>query len=459
MTSEIGVADDLRAGLKGRVITARDAEYDQARVVFRGDFDGHPLAIVRVADANDVAQVVRVARATALPLSVRSGGHSSAGHSTNDDGLVIDLRDMTAIEFDADATSAWVQTGASAAELTQAAWDHGVAIGFGDTGSVGTGGITLGGGIGYLVRHHGMTIDNLLAAEVVTADGELVHADEGSHPDLFWAIRGGGGNFGVATRFRYRLAPLPSFVGGMMVLPATAHTIAEFMTASAEADERLSTIANVMPCPPLPFAPADVVGQIVIFALLGFSGPPEDAERALAPIRALNPIADLVKPMPYPGMYQPEDPSYRPKTVDRTFFMDHVDRATAQTIIDRLEASDASLRAVQLRALGGAMARVPVDATAFAHRNAPILAVAVNFWDGPDDHPRRVEWTRDTVAALDQGVPGAYVGFVREEDDARVREIYPGATWERLRDVKTRYDPDNLFRRNHNVPPRTNDGR
>jgi FAD/FMN-containing dehydrogenase len=195
----------------------------------------------------------------------------------------------------------------------------------------------------------------------------------------------------------------------------------------------------------------------VIFALLGFSGPSEDAEQALAPIRALGPIADLVKPMPYSEMYPPEDPGYRPKAIDHTFFMDHVDRATAQSIIDRLEASDASLRAVQLRALGGAMARVPVGATAFAHRNAPILAVAANFWDGPEDRPRRIEWTRETFAALDQGVPGAYVGFVREEDDVRLRQIYPGATWERLRDVKTRYDPDNVFRRNHNVPPRAHE--
>jgi FAD/FMN-containing dehydrogenase len=455
MTSEPRVVEALSTRLTGSVITAGDPDYDATRQVFRGDFEGHPLAIVRVADAKDVAHAIRVARETGLPLSVRSGGHSSAGHSTNDGGLVIDLREMNELEFDNDAASVWAQTGASALELTQAAWERGSAIGFGDTGSVGIGGITLGGGIGYLVRHNGLTIDNLLAAEIVTADGEQLHVDETSHADLFWAIRGGGGNFGVATRFRYRLAPLPSYVGGMMVIPATPEAIAAFIDAAADADERLSVIANIMPCPPLPFVAEDVVSTIVNFALVGFSGPPDDAERVLAPIRALKPIADMVKPSPYPEMYGPEDPSYRPKARDHTFFMDYVDRATAQTIIDRLEASDASLRAVQLRPLGGAMARVPVDATAFAHRNAPILAVAVNFWDGPDDLPRRVEWTRDTVAALDQGVPGAYVGFVREESYDRLRDIYPGETWERLRDVKTRYDPDNVFRLNHNVPPRS----
>jgi len=449
------VVDELRAASAGRVISAPDPEYGQARVVFRGDFDGHPVAIARVTNARDIANTVAVARSSGLPLSVRSGGHSSAGHSTNDAGVVIDLRDMNKLNFAGDGLTVWAESGLSAAELTAAAWERGVAVGFGDTGSVGIGGITLGGGIGYLVRQHGMTIDNLLAAELVTADGDTLHVDETSNPDLFWAIRGGGGNFGVVTRFKYSLAPLPSFVGGMMVLPATPETIVAFMTTAAEADERLSTIANVMPCPPLPFVAEDVVGQVVIFALLGFSGAADDANDVLAPLRALKPIADLVKPMPYPEMYPPEDPSYRPKAADYTFFMDHVDGAAAQTIIERLEASDAPLRAVQLRALGGAMARVPIDATAFAHRNAPILAVAANFYEGDHDHEQRIEWTRDTVAALDQGVPGAYVGFVREEDDERLRQIYPGETWERLRDVKTRYDPDNVFRRNHNVPPRT----
>ena len=449
------VVDELRRRLAGQVLTASDADFERARIVFRGEYDGHPLAIARVAHAADIGQVVRVARETGLPLSVRSGGHSSAGHSTNDGGLVIDLRDLTAVEFAADNSSAWADTGLSAAQMTQAAWERGTLVGYGDTGSVGIGGITLGGGIGYMVRKHGLTIDNLLAAELVTADGELVRADATTNPALFWAIRGGCGNFGVATRFHYRLQPLPEFTGGLMVLPATPDTIAGFMDASANGPEELATIANVMGCPPLPFVPSEMVGKLVIFALVAFSGPPDDADRALAPIRALKPVADLVKPSAYMDMYPPEDDSYRPKALDYTFFMDHVDRATAQTIIERLEASDAALKAVQLRALGGAMARVPVDATAFAHRAAPILAVAVNFWNDDDDYPVRAEWIRQTAVALDQGVPGAYVGFLREEGEDRLHAAYPGATWERLRDIKTSYDPNNVFQRNQNIPPRT----
>ncbi len=455
MTHETGVVDELRARLTGRVIASDDTDYNKARTVFRGEVDGHPLAIARVASAADVGHVIAVAREAGLTLSVRSGGHSPAGHSTNDGGLVLDVRDMTRVDIDGSTGTAWAEAGLSAAAMTQAAWDRGLVIGYGDTGSVGIGGITLGGGIGYLVRKHGLTVDNLLEADLVTAEGELVRVDERSQPDLFWAIRGGGGNFGVATRFRYQLQPMPDFTGGLMVLPATPDTIVGFMDASAEAPEALGTIANVMGCPPLPFVPPEVVGTLVIFALLGFSGKPDEAEAALKPIRALGPIADMVKPMPYPEMYQAEDDSYRPKALDQTFFMDHVDRATAQTIIERLLASDAPLKAVQLRALGGAMARVPVDATAFAHRRAPILAVAVNFFEDEHDYPRREEWLHGTVAALDQGVPGAYVGFLGNEGEARLRAAYPGQTWERLRDVKTRWDPHNVFRMNQNVPPRS----
>lgn len=449
------VVGELTAQLSGPIVTAADPAYESARAVFRGGFDGHPLAIARVANAQDIAHVIRVARDADLPLSVRSGGHSSSGASTNDGGLVVDLRAMARIDIDESTQTAWAQSGASALAMSQAAWDRRLGIGFGDTGSVGIGGITLGGGIGYLTRRHGMTIDNLLAAELVTADGELVVASERDNADLFWAIRGGGGNFGVATRFHYRLRPMASFTGGLMVLPATPDTIVGFMEASADGPEALGTIANVMPCPPLPFVSSDVHGKLVIFGLLGYAGPDDEAEKALAPLRALKPLADLVKPEPYPEMYPPEDDSYKPLALDYTFFIDKVDLATAQTIIERLNASDAALRAVQLRTLGGAMARVPVDATAFAHRTAPILAVAVNFWQDDNDFPVREEWLQTTVASLDQGVPGAYVGFIREETGDRLNAAYPDPTLGRLRDVKTKWDPDNVFRRNLNIPPRT----
>ena len=212
----------MRATLKGRVIAPDDTEYDKARTVFSGGIDRRPAVIVRVADATDVARVVSLARETGLELAVRSGGHSAAGHGVSDGGIVLDLSAMRALDIDVEQRTAWAETGLTAGEYTATAGAHGLATGFGDTGSVGIGGITLGGGVGYLVRKHGLTIDSLLAADVVTADGQLLRVDAETHPDLFWAIRGGGGNFGVATRFKFRLHKVDTIMGGMLMLPGDA---------------------------------------------------------------------------------------------------------------------------------------------------------------------------------------------------------------------------------------------
>ena len=251
----------LRADVSGQVIGPDDAEYDQARAVFYGGFDLHPAAVIRVADEMDVARVIALARETGLELAVRSGGHSVIGQGVSDGGLVIDLADLRSIEVDAEGRTAWAQTGLTAVEFTNATHAHGLGVGFGDTGSVGIGGITLGGGVGYLVRKHGLTIDSLLAAEIVTADGELHRVDAEHEPDLFWAIRGGGGNFGVATRFRFALHPLDTVVGGMLLLPATVDTIEGFMAEAEAAPEELSSIANVMRAPPMPFVPEEATAS------------------------------------------------------------------------------------------------------------------------------------------------------------------------------------------------------
>ena len=447
---------ELRDAVRGRVITPDDSDYDEARTVMVGGIDRRPAAIVRVANAGDVVHVVNLARETGTELAIRSGGHSGAGHSTTEGGIVIDLRDMKAIEIDPQRRTAWAETGLTAREVTEAAAEHGLVIGFGDTGSVGIGGITTGGGVGYFVRKYGLTIDNLLAAEVVTADGELRRVDAETEPDLFWAIRGGGGNFGVATRFRYRLRELKSFTGGMLVLPATAETVAGFIAAAEAAPEELSTIANVMNCPPMPFVPEEHHGKLVNMAFIGFAGDAEAGERAMAPFRALaTPIADMVKPIPYPEIYPPDDDSYHPTAVGYTMFLDRVDRDVAATMVEGLEASDAPLRAIQLRVLGGEMARVPADATAFGHRKSRIMAVVVNFYEGPDDRPVREAWVQRMVAQLRQDDTGAYVNFLNDEGEERIRAAYPGGIYERLAAIKARYDPRNLFRLNQNIPPAT----
>ena len=257
---------ELRALFNGRVIAPDDARYNQARTVFYGGIDRHPAAIVRVADAGDVSRLVSLTRETGTELAIRSGGHSSVGFGTTEGGIVLDLSSMKELQIDVRSRTAWAETGLTAGEYTSAVGAHGLATGFGDTGSVGIGGITLGGGVGYLVRKYGLTIDDLLATEVVTADGQLLHVDHNSHSDLFWAIRGGGGNFGVATRFQFRLHEVDSIVGGMLILPATADVIAKFM-AEAEAPDELSTIANVMGAPPMPFLPVEVHGKLIVMAM------------------------------------------------------------------------------------------------------------------------------------------------------------------------------------------------
>ncbi len=444
----------LRDTMKGRVIAPGDAEYDKARTVFVGGIDRHPAVIVRVADNSDVARVIALARETGLELAVRSGGHSSAGHSVTEGGIVLDLGDMRALDIDVNRRTAWAQTGLTAAAYTTAAGAKGLATGFGDTGSVGIGGITLGGGVGFLVRKYGLTMDNLLAAEIVTADGELHRVDAENEPDLFWAIRGGGGNFGVATRFQLRLAEVDKVVGGMMLLPATPDVIAGFIAEAEQAPEELSTIANIMPAPPMPFVPAEQHGKLVILALMVYAGELDAGERTVARFRALaKPLADMVHPMPYPQIYQPEPEGYHPLGATRTLFMNAVDRATAQVIVDHLQNSTAPLRAAQLRVLGGAMARVPVNATAFAHRKRKLMANVAAVYEKLDEAELHEAWANEFAAALRQGEPGAYVGFLADEGEARVREAYPGKTWERLTQIKHRYDPTNLFRLNQNIPP------
>src|SRR2546430_2952154 len=279
-------------GVSGRSIRPADPEYDAARRVFVGDVDKRPALIVRAANASDVARVVSYARETGLELAVRSGGHSAAGHSSTDGGIVLDLRDLRALDIDVTRRTAWAGSGLTAAEYTTAAGAHALATGFGDTGSVGLGGLTLGGGVGYLVRKFGLTIDDLLAAEIVTADGAVRHVDAVNEPDLFWAIRGGGGNFGVATRFQFRVHAVPSVVGGMLMIPATAKTIRDMIAAADAAPEALSAILNVMPAPPMPFVPAEHHGKLVIFALAAFVGDADAGQRAFAPLRAVaRPIA------------------------------------------------------------------------------------------------------------------------------------------------------------------------
>jgi FAD binding domain-containing protein/berberine-like enzyme len=453
-TAQLSI-DDLRSRVTGPVITPDDEAYDEARAILYDLDDRHPAAVVKVADAADVAAVVNAARESGLELAVRSGGHSGAGHSTTDGGLVIDLRTMNKVEVDPAARTAWAEAGATAADVAKAADAHGLGVGFGDTGSVGIGGITTGGGIGYLSRKHGLTIDSLVAADVVTADGTLRRTDATHEPDLFWAIRGGGGNVGVVTRFQYRLERLGDAYGGMLFLPANADTIAGFIAAAEAAPEELGTIANVMNCPPMPFIPEELHGSLVIMGMIFWSGDPAEGPAVVAPFRALaTPLADFVRPMRYPEMFPPEEPQPEgaPKFLpsSRILFMTHVDREVAQSIVDTIATAPSKMGVAQIRVLGGAVARVPADATAFAFRDAPILTVVAGLTFDPALREANERWAEAFKDSLDQGYAGAYVNFINDEGPDRVRDAYPPATMARLARIKARYDPTNLFQ---NVAP------
>ena len=446
-------AIDILGGA-GEVIEPGDERYDAARATFYGGIDKRPQAIVRPTDDDGVARVIGNARESGRELAVRSGGHSVTGACVSDGGIVLDLGARKRIDIDPATRTAWAEAGVTAAEFLKATGAHGLGLSFGDTGSVGLGGLVTGGGVGFLVRKYGLTIDSLLAADVVTADGVIRRVDGQNEPDLFWAIRGGGGNFGVVTRFQFRLRDVDPFTGGMLMQPASASVIREFIALLEAAPEELSGIVNVMPAPPMPFVPAEWQDKLVLMSLVGYVGAPADAVRALAPFRALaTPIVDMVKPMPYADIYPPEDPAYHPIANGRTLFLDAVDASSADAIMSYLRSSKANFSVCQLRVLGGAAARVADDATAYAHRTRKIMGNVAVLVERAEERAKHDGWVDAFARDIQRGPIGAYVNFLTDQTGASIRTAYPGATYDRLAAIKARYDPTNLFRLNQNIRP------
>ena len=409
-------------------------------------------AIVLAQDTEDVIRAVERAATTGIEIAVRSGGHSLAGFGSTDGGILLDVRGLTGLEVDPQRRTVRVGAGLTAGEVTAALAPYGLAVGFGDTASVGVSGLTLGGGIGYLSRKHGLTIDSLLAAEVVTADGLVRRTDEDHEPELFWAIRGGGGNFGVLTELTFRLHDVSRFVGGLLILPASARTVTGFVRHAAEAPRELTTIAIVLRCPPLPFVPTTAHGTPVVLATMAWAGDLAAAETALRPFRSLaDPLADLVRAQPYADLFPAQEPG-RPVHRDLgTMFLDTVDEQWAGQALAWVSGAGDHLRAVELRALGGAIADVPIGTTAYPHRDAPVMANVAAIFSDPQLRAVHDGEVAEATAALRRQRSGAYVNFLGSRGSAR--EAYPGATWDRLVRAKRRYDPANLFRRNHNIVP------
>ena len=420
--------DAFAATLSGALIRPDSPDYDQARRISSTFADRHPVLIVRAADAADVARTVVFAADTGLELAVRAGGHSIPGHSATD-GIMLDLSAMKGLHIDPDRRLAWAQPGLTAIEYTMAAAAHGLATPFGDTGSVGIAGLTLGGGIGWLVRKHGLAIDNLVSVEVVTADGGIVTASEDVNSDLFWAIRGGGGNFGVVTRFQFRLVPVGMTLGGALVLPLTRDVLRGLVPVAASAPEELSTITFAMAAtPPMPFVPEEQHFKPSVAVLFVHASDDIAAgQAALEPFRQLaTPLAEAVFPMPYPGIYDFTAEGGKPHPdVIRAMFSDRLDDLAVDTIVERMSAPSSPLAMTQIRILGGAMGRVPVNATAFAHRDAQVMVTLLTAFEDPAELPVHEAWTEDYFAALKPLARGAYSNFLADEGEARIREAYP----------------------------------
>lgn len=446
----------LRSQLRGTVLTIGDPEYDVARRTVSLRSNRFPAAIVRAEDAQDVAAAVTFARTHDLPIAVRSGGHSIPLLSVVDDALVIDLSQMKRIQIDPDTRIARVEPGATSGDLAGPAHEHGLALTTGDTQSVGIGGLTTGGGIGYLVRKYGLTIDSLLSAQVVTADGRIVTADPTEHEDLFWAIRGGGGNLGIVTEFTYRLAPVSHILGGLLVLPATHEVVRGYLDHVVAAPDELTTLADLTTAPELPFVPPEWVGKPVLMVLVAWCGTAEDGERALAPLRALaTPIADLVSWIPYPAIYEFTAHLAEPHAASiRMMFADELSDDAIDAMIAGAESGPSPFNLIHLRGLGGAFGRVAPDATAFAHRQRRYFVAAIAVWLDADEDPAPHEaWTMAMWDILRTEGSGVYVNFLENEGVDRVRDAYPGTTYDRLAAIKGRYDPENVFRFNQNIPP------
>jgi FAD/FMN-containing dehydrogenase len=461
VTSATTSWNDLHARLHGQLVLPDDARYEEARHVYCGMFDKRPSAVAQCADAGDVAAAVNFARERGLLLAVRGGGHSAAGHSTCDGGLVIDLAPMKAISVDPVARTARAEGGVRWAELDAATQRYGLAVTGGTNSDTGIAGLTLGGGIGWLMRTHGYACDNLLAAEVVLAGGTRVRASEQENADLFWGLRGGGGNFGVVTAFEYRLHPVgPEVLTGPLLYPLDqARDVIAFQRDFMRDAPDAVTVFNVfMGVPPMEPYPEALHGQNLLFVAPLFVGPIEEGERALAPLRAVGkPLADTVAPVPYVALQQAFD-ALLPRGIhiwDRTDFLADLDLGAVDVMVEATKRAPApATHMILVARQGGVITHLADDATAFAHRDAAYLSWVTGAW--PEEQPDEpgIAWTRQTSDALRPFTTGAtYVNALQDEGEARIRAAYPPQTYARLVALKRTYDPGNLFRLNQNIVP------
>ncbi len=450
----------LSEAVRGRVITPSDPGYDDARAVYNGMHDRRPGAVVQCVDAADVMAVVTAGRNAGLDLAIRGGGHSVPGFGTVDDGLVVDLSRMNNVQVDPAKRVARVGGGATWGDVDHSTYPFGLAAPGGIISTTGVGGLTLGGGLGYLTRSVGLSIDNLLSADVVLADGRQVTASDYQNEDLFWALRGGGGNFGVVTTFEFQLHEVGDIVGGPMFYEfdeATA-VLECYRDYISRAPEGLGCFFGWQIAPPLPFIPEDRVGDLFCVLVTCWNGPHEEAEQVLRPLRdAAEVKAEMVEVMPFPALNSLFDDAV-PKGMQHYWKADFITELTDEAIAAHVEHGASTPHvssSMHLHAINGAAQRVGADETAFGHRDKNFSPVIAGIWDDPDENEANIQWVKDYYAAIHphSGSEGGYVNFMSGDDGHRATANY-GANYERLAAVKATYDPDNVFHVNQNIVPR-----
>jgi FAD/FMN-containing dehydrogenase len=450
--------DDLRAQVRGAVITADSDGYDEARRVHNGMFDRRPKAIVRVEQVSDVIAAVNFARENSLEVALRGGGHSAPGFGTVDDGLVIDLGPMRTVRVDPKNRTARVGGGATWGDFNAAAHAFGLATPGGIISTTGVAGLTLGGGFGYLSRGYGLSCDNLISADVVTADGKALVASKDENADLFWALRGGGGNFGVVTSMEFRMHPVDTVYAGPIFyeLKYAGDLFRLFREFIPTAPEAFGGFPGWQIAPPLPFIPEDRVGETFIVAVVHWAGPLNEAEKVLKPFRDVAPIvAEHVGPAPYPALNAAFDALF-PKGIRSywkgSFVTDLPDAAIDAHIEHGSRVPEVSAN-MHLYSINGACHRVGPTETAFAYREATYAPVYVAAWDDPAKDESRIKWVRDYYEALQPfSEAGGYINFMSGDDQRKIRENYR-QNYDRLVKIKRTYDPENLFHLNQNIVP------
>jgi FAD/FMN-containing dehydrogenase len=453
-------ARELRGALRGELILPGDAAYDEARSVWNGMIDRRPAAVVRCAATADVAAAVNFARQRQLVMAVRCGAHSTPGYSTCDGGIVIDLRPMNAVRVDPEARTARVQGGALWAELDAATTEHGLAVTGGRVSDTGVAGLALGSGSGWLERMFGFTCESMISAEVVTAAGEVVRASQTENPDLFWGLRGGGGNFGVVTEFEFRLHPVgPLLTAGLLLWPRAqaGEVIRFYRDYMASAPDEVGGAVAFLTAPPAPFVPPELQGQPVVVVVYCYVGPLDDGEEHARALRAFgSPAVDMIGPMPYTALQGMLDPGF-PHGVREYFKIDSL-RSLTDESIDTLVAVAEELPApfgeLILCPLGGAVSRSAAVDIALSVADTPWLYFCLSMWMDPAEDERNIAWARRLAASISDIAAGTAVpNFVAEDEAGRLRASYGEEKYAQLAELKRRWDPDNLFRLNQNIKP------